>query len=487
MIHREPHLLPLDAYPLDDWSIIETEIRPELLGRLETMFATANGYLGVRGAFEEGRPVASNGTYVNGFYESWPIVHGEYAYGFATMGQTIVNVTDGKLIKLFVDDEPLELERANLRSYVRRLDMRAGALERDLVWETMAGKHVRVTSRRIVSFAERHLCAISYRVELLDAAASVVIVSQLVVPPPPDETAYQKDGKPDPRKAPKLPGKVLMALDDFAEGSRLGLTHRTENSGLSLACVAENILDTECAVETSSRSTGEFAQVAFDVDAAAGTPIQLSKFVAYHHSDNESAEELVARAGWTLDRAERRGFDGVVADHEARVADLWRRADVELDPAPDLDAELGSRLQQTMRFNIFHLLQASARVEGAGIAAKGLTSDGYEGHYFWDTEIYVMPFLTYTSPQAARSLLELRYRMLGHARERALAVNAPGAKFPWRTINGEEASAFYAAGTAQYHINADIAYALRKYVAATGDTDFLAERGAEMLVETARL
>ena len=136
---------------------------------------------------------------------------------------------------------------------------------------------------------------------------------------------------------------------------------------------------------------------------------------------------------------------------------------------------------------MFQILQASARTDGLGIPAKGLTGSGYEGHYFWDTEIYVLPFLIYTSPQIARNLLKFRHAMLDQARQRAAEVNQKGALFPWRTISGEEASAYYAAGTAQYHINADIIYALKKYVEATGDKEFLHEYGLEMLVETARL
>src|SRR5262249_18733201 len=108
--------------------------------------------------------------------------------------------------------------------------------------------------------------------------------------------------------------------------------------------------------------------------------------------------------------------------------------------------------QQAIRFNLFHILQASARAEDAGVPAKGLTGKAYEGHYFWDTEIYVLPFLTYTSPWIARNLLTFRYRMLPQARARAKQLGHHGAMFPWRTINGEEASAYYAAGTAQYHI-----------------------------------
>jgi alpha,alpha-trehalose phosphorylase len=144
-------------------------------------------------------------------------------------------------------------------------------------------------------------------------------------------------------------------------------------------------------------------------------------------------------------------------------------------------------IQQAIRVNLFHIIQASARAEGTGVGAKGLTGQAYEGQYFWDTEVYLLPFLIYTSPRIAKNLLRFRYGMLDHARARARELGHRGALFPWRTINGEEASAYYAAGTAQYHINADIMYGLRKYVNATGDQEFLFECGAEMLVETARL
>jgi alpha,alpha-trehalose phosphorylase len=140
-----------------------------------------------------------------------------------------------------------------------------------------------------------------------------------------------------------------------------------------------------------------------------------------------------------------------------------------------------------VRWNLFQLAQATWRAEGSGIPAKGLTASSYGGHYFWDTEVYLLPFLAYTRPRIARNLLRFRHSMLPRARERARELGQRGAIFPWRTINGQEASAFFQAGTAQYHINADIAYAIRRYVQVRGDPGFLAEVGAEMLVETARL
>ena len=209
-------------------------------------------------------------------------------------------------------------------------------------------------------------------------------------------------------------------------------------------------------------------------------------------AEQRRAEELDQRAHRTLDRARLHGFEAICTAQREYVADFWRRSDVqvhaEYSGAPEnLLLASVEQLQQVVRLNLFHILQATARAEGVGLPAKGLTGLGYEGHYFWDTEIYVLPFLIYTTPRIAKNMLMLRYQFLDQARERARELNKKGALFAWRTINGEEASAHYAAGTAQYHINADIAYALRKYVDATGDEDFLYDEGAEILVETARL
>ena len=210
--------------------------------------------------------------------------------------------------------------------------------------------------------------------------------------------------------------------------------------------------------------------------------------MVYHTSQTASAEELCGRAEWTLDRVVSQGFERLLAAQEQYMDDFWRRSDVRIkDIREDRIKRSTVEIQQAIRFNLFHILQASARAEDTGVPAKGLTGQAYEGHYFWDTEIYLLPFLIYTSPRIARNLLAFRYKMLPQARARAKELGHPGAMFPWRTISGEEASAYYAAGTAQYHINADIMYALRKYVQATGDEAFLRDFGSEMLVETARL
>ena len=165
MIHHPLNLLPEDSYPVEEWNFIEHGHHDDLLGRLETIFSLSNGYLGIRGSYDEARPAHERGTFVNGFHESWPIVHAEDAYGFAKTGQTIINVPDGTITKLYVDDEPLFLfPGADLVQADRVLDMRSGILERELLWRTPQGNRVLVRSQRLVSLRHRHLAAISWEI-----------------------------------------------------------------------------------------------------------------------------------------------------------------------------------------------------------------------------------------------------------------------------------------------------------------------------------
>ena len=483
MLHHERLRPPSRDYPADEWNVVEKRFRPEFLAQLETMMALGNGYIGMRGCPEEGGPNVENSTLINGFYETRPIIYAEEAYGFARTGQTICNVTDSKIIKLFVDDEPFWLPDANLLSYDRRLNMKSGTLDREILWETPAGKQVLITSRRLVYFANRHVAAISYSVTLLNAAASLVISSEMTV----NEASALTDIN-DPRQTRLFVGRVLHHRNSYAKDRRIVLCHATEKSRLTLACATDHALETSCPHAHKVSYTEDFGQVAFTIHAQPHCPIRLTKSMVYHTSPTASPEELCGRAEWTMDRVMNEGFEQLLASQERYLDDFWRRSDVRIrDIREDRTERSTVEIQQAIRFNLFHILQASARAEDAGVPAKGLTGQAYEGHYFWDTEIYVLPFLIYTSPRIAKNLLTFRYRMLPQARARAKELGHRGAMFPWRTISGEEASAYYAAGTAQYHINADIMFGLRKYVQATGDEQFLRDCGAEMVVETARL
>jgi alpha,alpha-trehalose phosphorylase len=483
-------LLDRGRFPVDPWALVEAQYSDADLGTTETLFAVGNGYLGLRGNVEEGRDSYMHGTFVNGFHETWPIQHAEEAYGFARVGQTIVNAPDAKVIRLYVDDEPLLLSVADLEGYERRVDFRTGIYSRDILWRTPAGKRVRVRSTRMVSLTERHLAVMTFEVTLLDASAPVAISSQILNRQD-GEDEYHVASKAmgdgfDPRKAGRVNRRVLVPVVNRgnSETGRVELGYRCAESGMTLGVAADHDFATDNPYECSVTTDDDLAKVVYRIDAEPNQPITLTKVVSYHTSRGVPARELLDRCSRTLNRAGQEGIDRIRADQEVWLDNYWHASDVAIESH---DAGQQPALQQALRWNLFQIAQASARAEGAGIPAKGVTGSGYGGHYFWDTEIYVLPFLTYTRPSAARAALRFRYQLLDAARRRAHELSQSGALFPWRTINGEEASAYYAAGTAQYHINADIAFALSKYVAATGDIDFMMRAGADILIETARM
>ncbi len=486
--HEAPPIhdfLDRTRYPVDPWRLVEARFSDEDLGNTETIFALGNGYIGMRGNVEEGRDSHSHGTFLNGFHETWPIQHAEEAYGFARVGQTIVNAPDAKLIRLYVDDEPLLLPVADLYDYERAIDFRTGVHTRDLLWRTPAGKRVRLRSTRMVSLTQRHLAVMTFEVTLLDDYAPVAISSQILNRQDGEDEYHVPDKAMgegvDPRKAERLIRRVLEPVlhHGDAESGRVELGYRCVDSGMTLGVAADHEFRTDNDHTCDVHVSDDLAKIVYRIDAEPGKTITLTKLVSYHTSRGVPPRELLDRCRRTLDRAAEDGLEKLWADQRSWLADFWERSDVVVEGE--------DKIQQALRWNLFQVAQASARAEGSGIPAKGVTGSGYGGHYFWDTEIYVLPFLTYTRPQAARAALRFRYSLLDPARRRARELAQSGALFPWRTINGEEASAYYAAGTAQYHINADIAYALAQYVEASGDVDFLMREGIDMLVETARM
>ncbi|GAA3941451.1 glycoside hydrolase family 65 protein [Microbacterium soli] len=478
-------MIDRDRRPVDPWRLIETCYDED--GVSETLFSVGNGYLGLRGNHIEGRGAHEHGTFINGLHETWPIRHAEQAYGFAEVGQTIVNAPDAKVMRVYIDDEPLSFDETELHEYSRVLDMRTGVLSRDVVWVTPSGKRVRMRDERIVSFDERHLAVLRLELVVENSDAPVTISCQLLNRQDGagiyagDPMASKSENKAgfDPRRAERITARVLQPVEYWQDGLRSALSYRVTESGMTVAVVADHIVDTENEFSARTLIEPDIAKNVFRVQAKAGVPIRISKIVSYHSSRGVPPRELVDRCRRSLDRVGVEGVDALFRAQEAWLAAFWDRSDVRIAGHDDL--------QQAIRWCLFQLAQAASRADGAGVPAKGLTGSGYSGHYFWDTEIYVLPFLSYTTPQWAKNALRARVLMLPAARRRASQLNEAGALFPWRTINGEEASAYYAAGTAQYHINADISYALGKYVRATGDEEFLRREGADIAVETARL
>jgi alpha,alpha-trehalose phosphorylase len=459
-------------FSVEPWAVTEEQLHLDMLAQSESVFALSNGHIGFRGNLDEGEPFGLPGTYLNAFYETRPLPYAEAGYGYPEDGQTLINVTNGKLIRLLVDDEPFDIRYGELVRHVRRLDFRAGVLSREVEWRSPTGRAILIRSTRLVSFAQRSAAAIRYEVEPLDGTMRVVLQSELVT------NESQPPQSSDPRAAAAL-ANPLVSEQHRTRDLRIVLMHATRRSGLRMAAAMDHMVEGPEGTVTATESEDDLGRVTVTADLESGTTLRLDKLLAYGWSSQRSFSSLRDQVDAALAAARKSGFDGLAADQRAYLDDFWGRADVEVGG----DAEL----QQAVRFALFHTLQAGARAEQRAIAAKGLTGPGYDGHCFWDTEAFVLPVLTYTAPDAAADALRWRRSTLGLAEERARTLGLAGAAFPWRTIRGQECSSYWPAGTAAFHINADIAAAVARYVAATGDEDFERDEGVELLVKTARL
>ena len=460
------------AYPVEPWAVRETSLRTDLLAQAESVFALSNGHIGVRANLDEGEPHGIPGSYLNSFYESRPLPYAEAGYGYPDDGQTVINVTNGKLIRLLVDDSPFDVRYGHLLEHERVLDLRAGVLHRRADWVSPAGRRVLVRSTRLVSFTQRAVMAICYEVEPVDETVRIILQSELVA----NEELPALSG--DPRVAAVLTSPLEPQEHDAHDLSAT-LLHRTRCSGLRLAAGMDHAVELPPQSRTRTDSRPDWARTTVACRLPAGQRLRLVKFVAYGWSSVRSLPALRDQVAAALAGAHTTGWDGLVADQRAYLDEFWDSADVEVEG----DAEV----QQAVRFGLFHVLQSGARAEQRAIAAKGLTGPGYDGHTFWDTEMFVLPVLTYTQPKAAADALRWRQSTLDLATARARTLGLAGAAFPWRTLRGQECSAYWPAGTAAFHINADIAAAALRYVHATGDTGFDRDVATELLVASARL
>jgi alpha,alpha-trehalose phosphorylase len=466
------------AFPIEPWALRETELRLSVLAQTESLFALSNGHIGMRGTLDEGEPLGVAGTYLNGFHEIRSLPYAESAYGNPEAGETVVNVTDGKLLRLMVDDELFDVRYGELVEHERVLDFRAGVLRRTAHWRSPVGCGVRIVSTRLVSLPQRGAAAILYEVEPVDDHVRLVVQSELVA----NEDGRAEDGgdgtAPDPRAAASVRA-ALAAEEHYAHDELVLLAHRARRSGLRLAAAMDHEVDGPEGTSIDVEAGPDTGRVTIAADVAPGQRLRILKYLGYAWSAHRSVTSVRSQVRGSVAEARHTGWDGLCAAQRAYLDDFWRRADVEVEG----DAEL----QQAVRFCLFHVLQAGARAEQRPIAAKGLTGPGYDGHAFWDTESFVLPVLTYTAPGAARDALRWRGTTLTLARERARQLGLEGAAFPWRTIAGRECSGYWPASTAAFHVNADIADAVVRYQHVAADDAFARGPGLELLVETARL
>ncbi|KAA0101870.1 glycoside hydrolase family 65 protein [Mycolicibacterium sp. P1-18] len=465
-------MTPDPTYPVEPWRLRETTLDLDFLPQSESLFALSNGHLGMRGNFDEGEPHGTPGTYLNSFFEIRPLPYAEAGFGYPEEGQTLVDVTNGKVMRLMVDDEPFDVRYGELLHHERTLDFRAGTLTRTVRWRSPAGRLVDVTSTRLVSLAQRGVAAVEYVVEAVDEFTRVTLQSELVANEDQPETSE------DPRAAALLE-KPLEAVSHDCDGERAVLIHRTRQSDLTMAAAMDHDVEVPGRVEVHTECWDDLARTTVICGLRPGQKLRVVKYLAYGWSSLRSRPALHDQVAGALTGARYTGWQGLLDAQRAYLDDFWDNADVEVEGDPEI--------QQAVRFGLFHVLQASARAERRAIAGKGLTGTGYDGHAFWDTEGFVLPVLTYTHPHAAADALRWRASTLELARARASELDLTGATFPWRTIRGQECSAYWPAGTAAWHVNADIAVAFERYRVVTGDQSLEEDCGLEVLIETARL
>lgn len=469
---------PPAALPTDPWRLAETSWDASANLLRETLFALGNGHIGTRGSHDEawrGAVDASmEGTYVNGFYDTEAIRYPENAYGFARVNEFMLNLPNAKGIEIDVDGERFNLADGTILAYERSLDFREGVLKRAVDWTSPSGRRVRIVSQRLVSLALSPILAQEVTVTALDADATIAFTSTL------DHAARHGEESFDPRLGSGASGKALTAVEADATPGRSRLVSATRHSGLTLSIeTLSEVAGGNSAGSTAEATDGSLVQLC-RVSARAGEPVTLQKLTAILTSRDAPAADLAALSAEALAAARALGFAGLAAEQRARLAAFWDKADIEI--------EGDDALSQGLHFNLYHLFQSIGRDGRTNIAAKGLTGEGYEGHSFWDTEIYIQPVFLRTMPELARGVIAHRIGYLDKARARARDLgHARGALYPWRTITGEECSSYFPAGTAQYHINADIAFAIKQYVETTGDRSLLTDGGAETLFETARV
>lgn len=466
-------------YPIEPWNITEDRFCMENNYRNETTFALSNGYIGTRGTFEEDYDFSVDegleGNFINGFYESEDIRYGEWNFGFPLKSQSLLNLPNGKPVKIYLDDELFDMRQGCLDFYQRTLNMKNGTVVRSVDWTSPKGKKIRLLFERMVSFADKNVMVQRLSLLLLNQDCEVRICSYI------DADVENHTRKTNPLVDYGPFGKRITQNRCSASEELLYFEGKTKKSGLTAAFGVKHSCHGSMSFQSiSAMQKDAYAELVWTYRGQRSEKLILDKFIICTSSLDMPEDSLAGFVEGKCRECTALGYDYFKEKQKDYMKAFWDIADVRIQG--------DEALQQGIRFNLFHIMQAAGRDGRTSLGAKGLSGEGYEGHYFWDTEMYVLPVFVYTAPKLAKKLLEYRYHTLDQARARAKVLgHETGALYPWRTINGEEASTYFPLGTAQYHINGDIAYAFQLYVDVTGDTQFLKEMAAEVLCETARV
>ncbi len=445
-------------YEVCETAFIERDIDPTDTKHLESIFALGNGYLGLRGTYDERDEALSSecGMYVNEIFESFPIKHLVYFKGFAKNDQHTINLCDWRITELFIDGE--KAVSTKLINHKRVLNIIDGRIEREFEFETQAGKRAKVTSTRIVNMARPHSAEIRYTVEPLNFDGKVEIKSTIV-------------------KHTIIHGfNPTKTVSEEATSDGLTLVISTERSKRSVGCCVEHKMLADSYTSEFTNEGNEYS-LTYAVDAKQGSPVTLEKYAAFYSTADGELDYAKCAKEEASSNCEL-GFDALEKEQSEFWAKHWENGDIVVE-GNSLD-------QQTVRFGLFHLRQQLPSINNASIGATGLTGPSYSGRVFWDTEMYLEPYYLHTDAESCKGLILYRKKILDKARERAQQMGSIGALYSWCSVDGEETSVIFEASTAEYHVNCSVAYSIWRYHVATGDAQFVYENCAEMLFETSK-
>lgn len=453
------HASPINP---ENWLITETNFDPDKLYHKETVFTIGNGYLGTRGTFEEGYPGARPATLIHGVFDDAPIVHTELA-----------NAPDWLLFILLVNGERFGMDRGEVLDYERTLDLRRGVLTRQVCWRSPAGRTVDICIERFASLADPHLVAIRYQVTPLDFDGWIEFRAGI-------NGHVNNDG--------------LVHWDWVNQGNEIGLVwlhSRTRHSGIELGQAATLVVSGSDEVTERVMGCENCPTVVAVCKAEQGRTITADKLVTNYSS--RDADDVCEAAVGKLDALVDAylSYEALLAAHKAAWARTWATSDVII--------EGDDAAQRAVRYNVFQLLIAAPQKDDrVSMPGKTLSGFGYRGHVFWDTDVFMLPFFTFTQPQLARNLLMYRYHTLPGARRKARANGYEGAQYAWESaLTGNETTPRWVSGPhgedlvriwtgdIQIHISADVAYAVWRYWQVTGDDEFVRDYGAEIILDTA--
>lgn len=454
------------TWSINSESLLESDLLIE-----ESLFFTGNGYLGVRGNFEEGISNAQTsirGTYINAFHDIVSVDYGEKLYGFPETQQKLLNIIDAQSLYLIFGEEKFSLFEGELLSYKRCLNLDKGFSERNIHWRSPNGKEVTIRFLRLVSFLHKEVFHQKVIIEPVNYSGEITIVTTL------DGNVSNFTAANDPRVSSGH-AKSLM-VTNCSQLDRLSYVEvETFRSKLKAACGTTYWVNGS--FERSDSINGSTIETTFVGELTETIIFEKKSIFVDTLRHGVDLLKTVKELDSSLSKIH---FEGFLSKQISYLQQFWKDTDIEIKG--------DDSLKEGLRFNLFHLLQSAGQDRVSNIAAKGLSGEGYEGHYFWDTEIYMTPVFLMTNPDIAKQLLLYRYSILDNARSHAKSMgHEKGALFPWRTISGTECSSYFPSGSAQYHISADIAYSYIQYYMVTNDLDFIKHFGAEVIFETARL